>query len=127
MPELQEKLVGFWGEIRHLNYLGCHGIPERCLVIRGKRMKICARCVGAIIGHVISFALFLFGHLLSLYIASGLIVIMLVDWSLQRFMGIPSTNLRRLLTGFVGGLGVGIFILTGVGWLLHNITKLALG
>ena len=113
MPELQEKLVAISDRIGHINF-GCHGIPERCLVVRGKRMTICARCVGAIIGHVVSFALFLTGHLFSLYIASFLIFIMLVDWSLQRFASIPSTNTRRLITGFAGGLGVGVFIWTEI-------------
>ena len=65
------------------------------------------------------FYIFLVGHLLPLYIASILIVIMLIDWSLQTFLGIPSTNPRRLITGFVGGLGVGIFIWTGIGYLIN--------
>ena len=122
MLELQEKLVAFGDKISYINF-GCHGIPERCLVIRGKRMNICARCVGAIAGHITSFALFLIGHLLPLYIAVCLIVVMLIDWSLQKFMDIPSTNPRRLITGFVGGLGVGIFIWTGVGWIIQALIR----
>ena len=118
MLELQEKLVDVLNKIRYFNF-GCHGIPDRCLIIKGKRMKTCARCVGAIFGHVVSFILFLVGHLLSLYIASILIIIMLIDWSLQKFINIPSTNPRRLITGFVGGLGVGIFIWTGIGYLIN--------
>lgn len=31
---------------------------------------------------------------------------MLLDWSLQYFGILESTNLRRLMTGFIGGLGV---------------------
>ena len=122
MLELQENLVGVFDRIRYFN-LGCHGIPDRCFIIRGKRMKTCARCVGAMFGHIVSFILFLVGHLLPLYIASILTVIMLIDWSLQTFIDIPSTNPRRLITGFIGGLGVGTFIWTGVGWLIYLLNR----
>jgi uncharacterized membrane protein len=33
-----------------------------------------------------------------------------VDWSVQEFFGIMSNNNRRLATGMLGGLGVGIII-----------------
>ena len=120
MSEMQQGVVTLWHRLGNIN-LGCHGIPERCLNIRGKRMTICARCFGSTIGHIISIILFLLGRLPSIYIASMLIVIMLTDWSLQAFMKIPSTNFRRVITGFIGGLGIGTIIWTVVEVISHCV------
>jgi len=78
--------------------LGCHGIPERCLLINGKRMKICARCFGCTIGHIIAFILMFFSLLPVRYISLGLLTIMFIDWSLQENFKIISNNKRRLIT-----------------------------
>ena len=103
-----------WDTIKNIN-LGCHGIPDRCLSFRGKRMRICARCFGATTGHLLSFILFLMGRLPSLWVAFMLLAMMLLDWSLQAYARIPSTNFRRVITGFGGGLGVGTIIWTLIG------------
>lgn len=89
---------------------GCHGIPERCLTFKGKRMGICARCVGCNIGHFFSFLLFVFGILPTFWIGILLTIVMLFDWGLQTYMKIMSNKYRRLVTGFLGGLGIGICI-----------------
>jgi uncharacterized membrane protein len=89
---------------------GCHGIPERCLVIGGKRMTICARCFGSIIGHCAAFVCLLTGALPPWYIAIILFIPIGVDWGLQQFFGVMSTNFRRLITGIIGGFGVGALI-----------------
>ena len=94
-------------------YFGCHGIPERCFVFKGKPMPFCARCLGASMGHLTAFLLFIVGALPNEIIALIFITIMGVDWSLQRWFGILSTNPRRLITGIAGGLGVGVLIWTG--------------
>jgi uncharacterized membrane protein len=89
---------------------GCHGIPERCLVIGGRRMAICARCFGSCIGHCVAFFIMLFYFLPPWYISILLIVPLAIDWSLQEFAGLISTNFRRLITGLFGGFGVGALI-----------------
>ena len=104
---MQQKLVNGWGSLKSIT-LGCHGIPDRCLGWRGYKMKVCSRCFGSTLGHVFSFVLFVFDSLPSLYFGLFFIVIMLIDWSLQTFVKIPSTNVRRVITGFFGGLGVGV-------------------
>jgi uncharacterized membrane protein len=93
-------------------YFGCHGIPERCLSFRGKAMPFCARCLGASIGHITAFLFFIVGNLPGIFLSLFLITIMGVDWSLQKWFGIPSTNLRRLVTGIAGGFGIGVFMWT---------------
>jgi uncharacterized membrane protein len=95
-------------------YLGCHGIPERCFSFKGKLMPFCARCLGASLGHIVAFVLFVSGLLPGIIIAIALILIMGVDWSLQKWFGIMSTNPRRLVTGIFGGFGVGVVVWTGI-------------
>jgi uncharacterized membrane protein len=89
---------------------GCHKISERCFCFRGKPMPFCSRCLGCSMGHIISFVLFIMGILPSFFIAIILIVPLGIDWSIQKFFKIMSNNYRRLITGFLGGLGIGILI-----------------
>ncbi|MBU6321301.1 MAG: DUF2085 domain-containing protein [Patescibacteria group bacterium] len=114
MPEVQQDVVIWWRRLKNLNF-GCHGIPERCLCVNGKRMRICARCFGANIGHIVSIVLFLTGHLPQLWVSAALVAVMLLDWSLQAYANIPSTNTRRVITGFAGGLGIGSILWRGIG------------
>ena len=102
-----------WSRVNNIN-LGCHGIPERCLTMKGKRMKICARCFGSTIGHILAFVFFIFGQLPFWYYAVACMGVMLIDWSLQTFFEIMSNNKRRLLTGIIGGFGIGCFIWKGI-------------
>jgi uncharacterized membrane protein len=112
-------IVGYFSNLN----LGCHGIPERCLSVRGKRMKICARCYGCVIGHILAFILMFLNLLPIWYISLGLLIIMYIDWSLQQFLNIMSNNMRRLITGLLGGLGIGSLIWTFVLFLIKFIVK----
>ena len=109
-----------WSRVKNINF-GCHGIPERCLTIKGKKMKICARCFGTNIGHILSFILFIVGLLPPWYYAVACMCIMLADWSLQTFFQITSTNTRRLITGIIGGFGMGCIIWSGIGKIINMI------
>lgn len=120
MPQMQQQLELVWESFKSINW-GCHGIPERCLVIKGKRMQICARCFGCNIGHVISFLLFILGMLPHWYWGFVAIGIMLFDWGLQEFMKIMSNSFRRIITGIIGGLGVGILLWSFVYYLAIKI------
>jgi uncharacterized membrane protein len=84
-------------------------------------MKICARCFGATIGHAAAFLLFILSLLPKWYISSIGIGILLIDWSYQEFLGHQSNNLRRLITGVFGGLGVGSIIWTVVNAIIKKI------
>ena len=94
--------------------LGCHGIPERCLRFGNWRMTICARCTGSVIGHVAAFFAVLFSIEPDWKISVAMLVPIAIDWSLQEFLHVPSTNLRRLITGLLGGFGLGVLIWSGV-------------
>jgi len=95
--------------LRNITF-GCHQIPDRCFYFKGKPMPFCSRCLGCAVGHILAFVLFLFGYLPSFLIAVILIIPLGIDWSIQKFFAILSNNYRRLITGILGGLGVGVII-----------------
>jgi len=100
----------------------CHRIPKRCLVIRGWRMPICARCFGSYLGHLTGIIVFIAGFRPAWWLCLALVIPMWIDWSLQRFKGIMSNNCRRTITGLLGGFGISLVQLT----VLVGIVKLAL-
>jgi len=92
-------------------YLFCHGIPDRCLTIRGHTLPICARCTGLLIGIAAGFLLPATGYLPSV-VAIGLALLLvaplLVD-GLTQLAGLRhSTNSQRIVTGAIAGLGVAL-------------------
>jgi uncharacterized membrane protein len=89
---------------------GCHGIPERCFKIKGRQMKICARCVGCNIGHALAILAVIFQVIPVWPYSIVFITIMMLDWALQFLFKVMSNNKRRLFTGVFGGLGMGILI-----------------
>lgn len=84
---------------------GCHQIPERSFSIKGKQFPVCARCTGAFIGYFVGGILFLF-FAIPLYIDILLCALMFVDWLIQRIGICESDNIRRVVTGFLCGLGL---------------------
>ncbi len=70
-------------------------------------MPLCSRCLGACLGHVLSVGLLFLGSLPEWRVAIVLAGVMFADWAAQEWVGITSTNPRRLVTGTLGGLGVG--------------------
>ena len=86
---------------------GCHGKPERCLTWNGKKMKICARCFGILMGVRVAIVLCLFQSLPPWWVSVLIVVPMAIDGGLQQVFGIMSNNSRRLITGVLGGFGMG--------------------
>jgi len=81
---------------------GCHRIPERSFHIKGKQFPVCARCTGVLIGNIAAAALFLVYALPLPFCLAGCAV-MFTDWLIQRLGIRESTNIRRLITGMIGG------------------------
>ncbi len=88
-----------------VSHLGCHRIPERCFTFRGKPMPFCARCLGATVGQIVAILVAIIWRLPPWWANAALLGLMLVDWSLQEYLDILSTNPRRLITGLTGGVG----------------------
>lgn len=90
-------------------YLFCHGIPDRCLKVRGHALPICARCTGLLIGLAIGLgvpASAYLGPIVAIGLASLLAAPLLIDGFTQLAGLRQSTNRMRLSTGAIGGLGL---------------------
>ncbi len=88
------------------NHSGCHQLPERSFFYKDKQFPVCARCTGVFIGHTVAIILFLLKKQISFSKCCLLIGVMGTDWGIQEFGIKESTNKRRLVTGFCGGLGL---------------------
>ena len=95
-----------WQRLMVLGYLsGCHQMPERSFFCKGYQLPVCARCTGVIIGYIISLITF---KIISpnLFVIVLCCLIMFIDWFIQFIKIKLSNNIRRFVTGIVGGYGV---------------------
>lgn len=89
-------------------WLGCHGIPDRCLTIGAWRSPICARCVGLLTGYPVAVAaLFALGPPTPARALVGALLLLpaAIDGGLQALTSYRSDTARRLATGLLAGLG----------------------
>ena len=99
---------------------GCHQMPERSFAYKGNQFPICARCTGVLFGNVIAYGLFLFYALPIQYCVAGCSV-MFADWLIQHLRIRSSTNLRRLVTGVVGGYATSTLYCLAIQWIGNRI------
>lgn len=100
------KAINIWLRQSHF----CHSIPERCFVYNNRCLPICARCMGILIGGVVSSLIFnIFNIHLGYQISFILAIPMIIDGGLQYLNYTPSKNNRRFVTGFLFGVGSIIF------------------
>jgi uncharacterized membrane protein len=94
--------------IRPLLSLTCHRLPSRSFEWAP---GLCARCTFFWIGILFSSTLMLFKKLPGSVLTGLLLILpMALDGSLQ-FIGLyESTNIMRLLTGFLGGAGLCVLL-----------------
>ena len=84
----------------------CHQRPERSFFFKGKQLPLCARCTGILIGYFVGiFMAYLTDCANCLYMLL-LFVPMVLDGGVQLLFKIESNNLRRLITGILGGIGI---------------------
>lgn len=84
---------------------GCHQRAERSFFIKNYQYPVCARCMGMHIGYLIA-GVAAFSYIIPVWICIGLCLIMFTDWLIQYIKIKESNNIRRLLTGIMGGYGV---------------------
>ena len=100
--------------VKNFNLMFCHRDPNRSFFFKGKQFPFCARCTGVFVGQLIAILLILSGvrpilNAKNLFLILFLMSTMFFDWFIQ-YMGYKeSTNIRRLITGVLGGAGV-IFV-----------------
>ncbi|MCP1101725.1 putative membrane protein [Aequitasia blattaphilus] len=87
------------------NHSGCHQLPERSFFYKGKQFPVCARCTGVAIGQMVAVIAGVFLRI-PLALSLSLLGIMGIDWGIQELKIKKSTNIRRLITGALGGFGV---------------------
>ena len=94
----------------------CHRKPERSFHIKNHQFPVCARCTGFYTGLAVYLVL---NHIkphpynLTIFIISLILMIPVsVDGLSQYFGPRESTNMIRFITGFVGGIGLIIFLKT---------------
>lgn len=96
--------------------LGCHQRPDRSFFFHGKQFPVCARCTGVFLGECVSLLSFRWirpSPPLLLFFCGT----MFLDWLIQALAIRESTNLRRLVTGLLGGYGYSTFVLHGLVWI----------
>ena len=105
-----DKKTKIWILLMKIGALSCHQIYERSFTFRGYQFPVCARCTGIFIGHIAAIFLCIMRVRISLIISVLLILITAGDGFLQLFKIKESTNVRRLITGILAGIGFIFFI-----------------
>ena len=94
-------------------YWGCHQLPERSFFYKGYQFPICARCTGIILGYICALLFLILNIHINLFLSIILVIPMILDGTIQLFTSYESNNFKRLLSGFIAGIG---FI-----WIILNI------
>ncbi|MDD4689946.1 MAG: DUF2085 domain-containing protein [Eubacteriales bacterium] len=102
--------------------LGCHQLQERSFYVLGYQFFVCARCTGVIIGEIFAVLLLLIGIRINIYSCVLLLLIMGADWLIQYLDILKSTNIRRLITGLLAGVGL-TYIYFYTAMLIFNIVR----
>lgn len=88
----------------HRYFWICHRRADRSFFYKGKQFPVCARCTGIWLGYIFGiFLLILFVP--TVWVALALFIPMSVDVLTQLLHWRTSTNLLRISTGILGGIG----------------------
>lgn len=99
------KKTKIWLIFMKLGALTCHQMYERSFNYKGYQFPVCARCTGIFVGNIIGIFLYIINIKTSIITGLVLILIMIIDGLLQLFNIKDSTNIRRLITGVLAGVG----------------------
>ena len=110
-------------DIMNLTKYICHRIPERSFFIKGHQFPVCARCTGFYTGLAV-FLIFDYFYEINcdintLIISMILMIPVAIDGITQYFGPRESTNNLRFITGFIGGIGLIIFLKIIMRWILN--------
>ena len=105
----------------------CHQRSDRSFYIKGKKLPLCARCTGMLIGYFLGIITAIILECNYYIQLTMLIIPMIIDGIVQQWFGIESNNVRRLVTGMLGGIaiinafiGIHMFTLWWLGLLLNK-------
>lgn len=98
---------------------GCHQLQSRSFFYKNFQFPLCARCTGIFLGEFLLAPVFLSlgynNYLLNLILLS----IMAIDGLLQYFKILQSNNIRRLITGLMGGYALMSFTILFITFIVH--------
>lgn len=101
----------------------CHRKPERSFFFRGHQFPVCARCTGFYTGlavYLIANLFYKHPYDLKMFFLSMLLMVpTTIDGLTQYFGPRESTNTLRFITGFIGGIGLIIFLKIIIRWVLY--------
>lgn len=103
----------------------CHRIPERSFHYKSHQFPVCARCTGFYTGLIV-FLIYNFfypiDYTLNLFIISMILLIPAGIDGFTQLIGLrKSNNNLRFITGFIGGIGLIIFMKIAVKIFYHII------
>lgn len=84
---------------------GCHQMPQRSFFVKGKQFPVCARCTGTFIGYALGGVLYSFIRL-PIWLDFLFLIILFMDWFIQKIGFLESNNVRRLITGVFCGFAL---------------------
>jgi len=85
-------------------------MPERSFFYKGKQFPVCARCTGIYIGYIAVIIFAVFRTYIPLLWSVLLLVPVIVDGLTQAYCNRESTNVLRLITGIMFGVGLSSLI-----------------
>ena len=96
----------------------CHGIPERCLILWGIPLPICARCTAIYAGLALAAGAFRILPLIEERTARIMLFVATIPMAIDGLSQLAhlreSTNGLRLATGLAAGMAFGFWALTSV-------------
>ena len=111
--------------LKVLSKLSCHQIPERTFNIRGRYFPVCARCTGLYLGVFFYLIYQYYSYVYYSIDLTILAILMVVPTFLDgftQFLGLrESDNKLRLITGFLGGIGLSILVVSIKLYLLSDV------
>lgn len=84
----------------------CHQRPDRSFCINGKQFPLCARCTGILAGYFLGITAACLTRCRYCAVCMLLLIPMIVDGMVQQILKIESNNVRRFITGILGGIGI---------------------
>lgn len=103
----------------YLKFL-CHRRPERSFFVKGHQFPVCARCTGfysGLIAYLIFIMFYPIHYDMNLFIISIILMIPTGIDGFTQFLGLrESNNTLRFTTGFIGGIGLIIFLKMIIKW-----------
>ena len=103
----------------------CHRKPERSFHIKGRQFPVCARCTGFYTGLLVYLIFNIFikhEYNFEMLIVSCLLMVPTAADGLTQYFGPrESRNDIRFITGFIGGVGLIIFLKIIIRWILYAL------